>query len=199
METTPTANQRPGEPPGSSSAACDPEAWDEAFLRAESYLHAHRLPSRVTVNRIANSVIAEARRSGEGAAGPPVTAAMQALFHSMARWYGEIFAEPGLSDEALRARGRLALLVTRTEPGWPGPFLGSGPVPPPLGEALRQARLESGPEMRRSKMPPAPLEFSIAPAAGRLGRTLGGQGLVKAAALWLLIIGFMGVTWAATH
>jgi hypothetical protein len=163
-------------------------------------LHAHRIQGRVAIHRLANALIEEARRESAGRTDwPPVTAAMNVLCREMAAWYGQAFVEGGAAEDALRARGRLALIMTHLEAGWPREFLDGQPMRPALGAALREARLEAGPELRLSSMPAAPLEFAVAPPGVEALRSLRRPGLIQAAGLWLAIIGAMGAAWASSH
>ncbi|HVW21772.1 MAG TPA: hypothetical protein VHC86_11200 [Opitutaceae bacterium] len=201
MESTSALRERslaPQSDPASLSAQS--EAWDDAFLRVESYLHAHRIQGRVAIHHLAAALVEEAKRESAGQRGtPPVTAAMNVLYRKMAAWYSQAFGEGGASEDALRSRGRLALVMTHLEAGWPREFLDGRPVRPALAEALRESRLEAGPELRPASMPAAPLEFAVAPAGVEALRGLRRPGLIQAAGLWLAIIGAMGAAWASSH
>jgi len=198
--TTVQPELSPSPPPHSAPIPAQAEAWDEAFLRVESYLHAHRIQGRVAIHRLANALIEQARReAGVRNDVPPVTAAMNVLYRKMDAWYGQAFPQGGASEEALRARGRLALIMARLETGWPQEFLDGQPMRPALAEALREAGLEAGPELRLASMPAAPLEFAVAPPGVEALRSLRRPGLIQAAGLWLAIIGAMGAAWASSH
>lgn len=176
------------------------ERWDEAFLRVESYLHAHGIQSPLIVNRIATQTVDEARKAT--AADPnaePVTVAMAKLQQAMAHWYRTVLADDELPEEAARAKGRLALVMNRSEPGWTQQFLATDSVHPELATALREARLQPGPEVQLTNMPPAPLEFMINPDERSTAPGFRGHGLLQAAALWVFILGALGAAWASSH
>ena len=201
MESTPALHERSLPPqPDPASNSAQSEAWDDAFLRVESYLHAHRIQGRVAIHHLASALIDEAKREAAGRRGvPPVTAAMGVLYRKMAGWYGQALPEGEAAEDALRARGRLALVMTHLEAGWPREFLNGQPVRAGLAAALRGAQLEAGPELRLASMPPAPLEFAVAPPGVEALRGLRRPGLIQAAGLWLAIIGAMGAAWASSH
>jgi hypothetical protein len=176
------------------------QRWDDAFLRVESYLHAHGIQSPLVVSRIAGQVMAEARRvAATVAEPPPVTLAMAALQNAMTTWYREIFSEPETSDEAIRSKGRLALVMTRQKSGWAQQFLEADLIQPRLAAGLRGAQLHPGPEVKFTNMPPAPLEFMINPREQSDSPSTRRQGLLQMAALWILILGGIGAAWAASH
>ena len=176
------------------------ERWDDAFLRVESYLHAHGIRSPMIVNRIATQTVDEARQAAVAdPAAEPVALAMAKLQQAMAHWYRTVLGEQDLPEEVLRAKGRLALVMNRSEPGWTQQFLATDSVHPELAMALREARLQPGPEVQLTNMPPAPLEFMINPDERSTAPGLRGHGLVQAAALWVFILGALGAAWAASH
>jgi hypothetical protein len=176
------------------------ERWDEAFLRVESYLHAHGIQSPLIVNRIAAQTVEEARTAAaDDPAAEPVRLAMAQLQQAMAHWYRTVLADPDLPEEILRAKGRLALVMNRSEAGWTQQFMATDSVHPELATALREARLRPGPEVQLTNMPPAPLEFMINPDERSTAPGFHGHGLLQAAGLWILILGALGAAWAASH
>jgi len=176
------------------------QAWDEAFLRVESYLLAHHLESRVQLNDLTTDIIRDARTrvSGEPAL-VPVVAAMQVLQLRIGDWFARAGITGDWSDERVRARARLALLTAELPGHRADCFLTTGPVPPQLGTALAAGALEPGPQLHLSSMPPAPLEFGFADPAvlGVPGRS--GWIRLREAAVWLLVVGLFGAAWAASH
>jgi len=176
------------------------ERWDEAFLRVESYLHAHGVQSPLMVNRIATQAMQEARAAAKEIPDPePVTLAMSALQDAMTHWYRTVLGEAELPEEAMRAKGRLALVMARNQPGWSQQFLATDSIHPDLAAGLREAQLQPGPEVYLTNMPPAPLEFIINPGEKSDAPGYKGHGLIQAAALWVLVLGALGAAWAATH
>jgi len=184
----------PLDPP---SLPSDP-AWDEAFLRVESYLRAHHLESRVLLNQLATDIVSEARTPANPG-GFPVVTAMDATQARIGAWFARAGHAGEWSDERVRARARLALLLADL-PGhnWDHCFL-SVPVPPELAAALASRVLQSGPELRFSNMPAAPLEFGFDDPDDPNALKRGGWMMIRAAASWLVIVGLFGVAWAASH
>lgn len=175
-------------------------AWDEAFLRVESYLRAHHLAGRVLLNQLTADIIREAGgRAQEHPREDPVVAAMQ-VTHA---WIGAWLARAGLtgdwSDARVRAGGRLALVLADVPGSWASSFLSAEPVPPELASALNSGVLQPGPELRFSNMSAAPFEFSFADPDDPNRPTKSGWAGMRAAAGWLAIVGFYGAAWAASH
>lgn len=140
----------------SATAPANP-AWDDAFLRVESYLRAHHLESRVLLNRLAAEVIAEAVPLAHGRTQDEfVTLAMQVLHARAGMWFARVFPDGDWTDDRFRARGRLALLLADVPTRWPEAFLSNGPLPEELVTAMRSCAFEPGPELRFTSMPPTP-------------------------------------------
>lgn len=181
------------------TGAISPEAaWDEAFLRVESYLRAHHLESRMRLNELATGIIREAREKSRTRPGePPVTTALRVTHERIGQWFGQAGLSGDWSDERTRVRGRIAWLRANSRANPADAFL--GPQPAALGEALAAGTLRAGPELRFTNMPPAPLAFGFDPQRdpgwGRISRVE----LVKAACVWLGIVVFYGVAWAASR
>lgn len=182
-----------------SSSPADP-AWDEAFLRVESYLRAHHLESRMLLNQLATEIIAEARARAPGQPmEAPVTRAMHVTRVRIGAWCTRAGNEFDESNERSRAHGRLALVIANLTGRWSNHFLSAESVPPELSTAMASFQFQPGPELRFSNMPPAPLEFGFDetenPRAGKQGFRL----LVRATSSWLVVVGLIGVAWAASH
>jgi hypothetical protein len=182
-----------------ASPTVDP-AWDEAFLRVESYLHAHHVESRVHLNELATEIIAEARaRATTQPAVAPVAIAMQLTHERIGAWFARAAREIDWSSDRDRAHARLALVIANLPDRWANYFLSAQPVPPALTAAMATFQFQPGPELRFSNMPTAPLGFgfdeSTNPQAGRKGTWF----LLRAASSWLIVVGLIGVAWAASH
>ncbi len=173
-------------------------AWDEAFLRVESYLRAHHVESRVLLNELATAIIRVARartRPGEA----PVATAMHVTHTRIGTWFAQAGLGGDWSDERVRVRGRLALLLANV-PALPANyFLATAPVPPGLASALASGVLRPGPEIRFTNMAAAPLEFGFDNPRDPNSSPPSRGELVRAAASWLSIVAIYGVAWAASH
>jgi len=185
--------------PTAETAAWSPAdpAWDDAFLRVQSYLRAHGLESPQLLNHLTAEIIQEAREAGSGE--DPMGAAMRITHARIGAWFARSGVALDWSDERIRTQGRLALIVANLPGRWPHQFLSAGPVPPELAAALTSYRLLAGPELSLSGMSAAPLEFGlIEPDDPRLPVRRFWVAS-RAAVSWLVIVGFFGVAWAASH
>ncbi len=176
-------------------------AWDEAFLRVESYLRSHRLESRILINRLTTEILNSAREESSGREGfSPVELAMEVADRRMSAWFLRVLGEEALDEPRLGARGRLALVLADVPARWPQYFLSDETPPQQMVDAMRSAYVEAGPELRFSNMVPRPMDLGpIASAAGDTWSTLRRWPLLRAVLGWLLIIGALAGIWSATH
>jgi len=175
-------------------------AWDEAFLRVESYLRAHHVESRVLLNQITTEIIREARqRAVEHPEEEPVVAGMQAAHARIGAWFGRAGYAGDWADERVRARGRLSLVLGDSLARRQNYFLSNEEVPADVSHALAAGVLRPNPELHVSNMPPAPLEFGFNDPADPSIAQKPGWGVVREAAGWLAIVGLYGAAWAASH
>lgn len=191
--------------PMTPAESCNPfvspadPAWDEAFLRVESYLRAYGLESAVLLNRVTSEIIAVARSSvSESLSQEPVTVALNVTQARIGEWVSRAGRAVDWSDEQVRTRGRLAMIVTEMPARWANFFLSDQPVPVDLAAAMAEFQLLPGPELRLSGMAPEPLEFGFESGDERLPARRFWMP-VRALVSWLLIFGVFGVTWAASH
>lgn len=176
-------------------------AWDEAFLRVESYLRSHRLESRILISRLTTEIIRAAQ--SEAAGRPelvPVQVAMDVADRRMSAWFMRVLGEDGSDEPRLGARGRLALVLADVPGRWPQYFLSDDIPPADMVAAMRSAYVEAGPQLRFSNMVPRPIDLGpIASAAGETWSTLRRWPLLRAVLGWVLIVGALAGIWAATH
>ena len=188
------------ENPGSFAPVPVDPAWDEAFLRVESYLRAHHLESRVLLNQITAEIIREARQRALVHPGEePVVAAMHATHARIGAWFASTGHGGDWSDERVRARGRLALVLEDLPGRRANCFLSNEPIPSDHSAALVAGVLQPGPELRLSNMPAAPLEFGFDEPAEASSPNRGGWSTIREAAGWIAIVGVYGAAWAASH
>jgi hypothetical protein len=175
-------------------------AWDEAFLRVESYLRAHHVESRVLLNQIATEIIREARQLlQQNPNEEPVVAAMHATHTRMGSWFARVGHVGDWSDERVRARGRLSLVLGESPVLEQNCFLSTAEVPANVTAALANGVLLPNPELHLSNMPPAPLEFGFNDPADPSISQKSTWGTVREAAGWLVLVGLYGAAWAASH
>ena len=179
-------------------------AWDEAFLRVESYLRAHQIESRLVLNRLAVEIIRAARTVADTPAGAgldPVALTMREAERRTAAWFARVLgdaADP--EDERLGTRGRIALVLADVPARWPQHFLAATPPPPELIEAMRAAYIEAGPELELTRMVPRPLDFGpIANVADEAWKTFARWPILRAIFVWTVFVALLAAAWWATH
>lgn len=174
-------------------------AWEEAFLRVESYLRAHRIESRVLLNQRVAEIIGSARvLAQEQPEVPPVTLAMQVAHARIGEWLARAAGVSDWTDGRVRARGRLALLLADVPGRCPEQFL-TGQTPEDVRVAMVTAELEPGPEVRLSRMPNAPLEFPLAAVVEENWVTFNRSAFLRGVTSWVLVAGLLGAAWYATR
>lgn len=175
-------------------------AWDEAFLRVESYLRAHHVESRVVLNQLATEIIRDARdRALLSPNEEPVVAAMQATQARMGAWFARAGNTGDWSDERVRARGRLSLVLGESPVRRQNCFLSLEEVPAEVAASLAAGVLRPNPELQLSNMPPAPLEFGFNDPVNPSIAQKSGWATMREAAGWIALVGIYGAAWAASH
>jgi hypothetical protein len=176
-------------------------AWDEAYLRVESYLRAHQIESRILLHDLTADIIREARqRLGTDKTVEPATMAMRVANERIAAWFNQVLGDEAQSAGRLTIRGRLALTMADVPGRWPHYFLRTETVPPELQEAMRAAYLEAGPELQFSNMAPRPIDLGpIANAAGETWKTFMRWPALRAATGWAMIVGLLAASWVLTR
>jgi len=178
----------------------DGPAWDEAFLRVESYLRAHHAESRVLLNRVTAEIIDEARKQERRfPADEPVGLAMRVAHDWIAAWLERAGHLSDRSEARVRTRARLALAVTGLSGRWAGRVFSAEPVPPEFAAALASATLHPGPELSLSNMPTAPWEFGFDDTAPADPRDAGGWSPVRGAGWSVGLIGVFIMVWVQTR
>jgi hypothetical protein len=193
----------------SASLSSEPvgPAWDEAFLRVESYLRAHQIESRLVLNRLALEIVRAARTAAAQPAGmpaalcDPVALAMREAERRTTAWFTRVLGDAvDPDDERLGTRGRIALVMADVPARWPQYFLAETPPPPELVEAMRAAYIEAGPELELTRMVPRPFDFGpIANVADEAWKTFARWPVLRAILGWLLFVGLLAALWYSTH
>jgi hypothetical protein len=185
----------------SNQVASDTDpAWDEAFLRVESYLRSYGLESHVLLHQVTASIIEEARGNARnGDAENPVVLAMNATQSRIGAWLARSGQPVDWTNDRTRAQGRLALIVADLPGRWPSSFLSSDPFPSDLAAAMASTHVLPSPGMKVSNMAPEPLEFGLLEPGDPRIQTKRIWVPIRAVVPWLLIFGFFGVAWASSH
>jgi hypothetical protein len=208
MNSAPAATTAGGLPAATASPKHPPTprpvgaAWDEAFLRVESYLRAHQIESRLLLNRLVMEIVlAAAAKAVTTPATDPLALSMAEAERRTTTWFARVLgdaADP--SDEHLGARGRIALVMADVPARWPQHFLAEGAPPTELITAMRAAYIEAGPEMEITRMVPRELDFGpIANAADETWKTFRRWPLLRAALGWALILALLALGWFYAH
>lgn len=175
-------------------------AWDEAFLRVESYLRAYGLESRVLLNQITSAIIAQAQAAARGEPDEtPVGLAMEVTQRRIGEWLSQSGPQIDWTNERNRAQGRLALIMADLPGRWPNHFLSADPLPADLAGAILSSQILPAPGMRVSNMAPEPLEFGLLEPGDPRLQSKRIWIPMRAVVPWLLIFGFFGVAWASSH
>ncbi len=176
-------------------------AWDEAFMRVESYLRAHQVESRILLSRLTVEIIRAARDRVEAEPNvAPLAAAMKEANARLGAWFTQLLGEEAGTRQRLGPRGRLALVLAGVSQRWPQHFLDGETAPPEMVEAMRATYLEVGPEMQFTNMAPRPIDLGpIANVAGETWDTFRRRPWLRGAAAVLAIAGVLALIWFATR
>lgn len=176
-------------------------AWDEAFMRVESYLRAHQVESRILLNRLTVEIIRAARdRVAEEPRLAPLAAAMNEANARLGAWFTQLLGEEFGRRQRLGPRGRLALVLAEVSQRWPQHFLDVETAPPEMIEAMRASYIEVGPEMRFTNMAPRPIDLGpIANVAGETWDTFRRRPWLRVMATVLALAAVLTLVWVGTR
>ena len=177
------------------------EAWNNAYVRVEDYLRAHRIQNRLHSSRLILKILEQA--AVRHAADPtldPTTIAAEETEAMMDRWFAEILDERDQPHERIAVDGRVALLLCDGPQKWPYAFLETQQVPAEFVQSMRAGALAAGPDMAVSSMVPRPIDLGPIPAAA--GETLERfeqLPMLRTIFLWLLFAGALAAIFHATR
>ncbi len=169
-------------------------------MRVQSYLRAYGMESPVLLNETTAGIIREAREHAQGGPGEhPMSLALGIAQLKIGEWFAQSGRQLDWSDGRTGAQGRLALIVADLPGRWRQFFLSSNPLPAELAAAMRSVEILPGPELRLTSMAPEPLEFGLLESGD--SRLPGRRFWIPARFVfsWVLIFGFFGIAWAASH
>jgi len=170
------------------------EAWNDAYVRVEDYLRAHRIHNRLHQSRLILRILERAAQRHE--AHPelaPTTLAAEEAERMMDGWFGEVLGEKDLPHERIAVTGRLALLLTDGAERNPYAFLDEEHIPPEFARALQQSSMEAGPDLAVSSMVPRPIDLGpITEAAGQTLERMEKWPVLRTLALWMLFVAALG-------
>lgn len=177
------------------------EEWNQAFVRVEDYLRAHRIHNRLHSSRLISKILE--RAAVRHAADPtldPTTLAAEETELLMDRWFAEILDERDQPHERIAVDGRVALLLCDGPQRWPYAFLEDKQVPEDFVQAMRAGALAAGPDMAVSSMVPRPIDLGPIPeAAGETLERFERLPMLRTFFLWLLFTGVLATIFYATR
>ena len=177
------------------------EAWNNAYVRVEDYLRAHRIQNRLHSSRLILKILEQA--AVRHAADPtldPTTIAAEETEAMMDRWFAEILDERDQPHERIAVDGRVALLLCDGPQKWPYAFLETQQVPAEFIQSMRAGALAAGPDMAVSSMVPRPIDLGPIPeAAGETLERFERLPMLRTIFLWLLFAGALAAIFHATR
>jgi hypothetical protein len=177
------------------------DQWNDAYVRVEDYLRAHRIHNRLHQSRLIQQVLERAARRHE--ANPtlhPTALAAQEIEALMDLWFAEMLEERGQPHERIAVDGRVALLLCDGPQRWPYAFLDEQQVPPDFERAMRAGAIQAGPDMAISSMVPRAIDLGLIPeAAGETMERIEKWPILQTLLLWLVFAGALAVIFYATR
>ena len=177
------------------------EAWNNAYIRVEDYIRAHRIHDRLHSSRIILKILE--RAAVRHAADPsldPTTLAAEETEAMMDRWFAEILDERDQPHERIAVDGRVALLLADGPQKWPYAFLNEQHVPEEFIQSMRAGALAAGPDMALSSMVPRPIDLGPIPeAAGETLERFEKLPMLRTIFLWMLFAGVLAAIFYATR
>jgi hypothetical protein len=177
------------------------DEWNDAYVRVEDYLRAHRIHNRLHQSRLILRILERAARRHEQNPGlNPTTLAAEEAGRLMDAWFGEVLDEQNLTPDRIAIAGRLALLLTDGAQKNPYAFLNEEQIPPEFARAMRRSSIEAGPDLAVSSMVPRPIDLGpITEAAGETIEQFEKWPLLRTLALWLLFTAALAAIFYATR
>jgi hypothetical protein len=173
-------------PPGQSLTA-----WNDAYLKVESYLNALRLKNRLLIGKTVFSVLGRALQRVEHEADRrPTELAMEEAVKLVNGWVGDVL-DQDVADQPHRiaTQGRLAMLLADVPGRWQELFLAPGPWPAEFVQSMRESYLRAGPDFQIAQMTPRPIDLGAITTLTTLGRRKYSLMIV----IWILFL--LGMVW----
>lgn len=177
------------------------EEWNDAYVRVEDYLRAHRIHNRLHQSRLILRILERAARRHEQHPNlNPTTLAAEEAERMMDAWFGEILGEQNLPPDRIAVAGRVALLLTDGPQKNPYAFLNEEQIPPEFARAMQRSSIEAGPDLAVSSMVPRPIDLGpITEAAGETMERFEKWPLLRTLALWLLFAAALAAIFHVTR
>jgi hypothetical protein len=177
------------------------EAWNEAYVRLEDYLRAHRIHYRLHQPRLILAILENAaRRHAADPSLDPTVLAAEEIERLMDDWFANVLDERGQPHARIAVDGRVALLLCDGPRRWPSAFLDEQHVPEEFVLAMRASSIRAGPDLEVSSMVARPIDFGpISEAAEETLEQFERWPILRTLLLWLLFAGALAVSFYATR
>jgi len=177
------------------------DQWNEAFIRVEDYLRAHRVHNRLQQITILQRVLARAaQRHERDTTLNPTTLAAEEVDHMMDEWFGELLGDKALPHERIAVEGRVALLLSDGVDRWPYSFLDDQHVPPEFAQEMQRRSIQAGPDMTITNMVPRPIELgALTEVAGQTFEQIEKWPILRVTLLWAVFISVLSLVFYATR
>lgn len=143
--------------------------WNTAYYRLEDYLRAHGVVSKIRQSQIILRLLERAARRHETAADhSPVELALREAYAELANWCQRIYPGVQASPARLSSMGRLGFYLINAAENWPNVFLSEAELPADFTQAMQEALIRSGPDLRVSTMVPRSPEISSTSAEEKM-------------------------------
>jgi hypothetical protein len=177
------------------------DQWNDAFIRVEDYLRAHRVHNRLQQITILQKVIGRAAaRHEQNPSLDPTTLAAEEIDRMMDEWFGELLGDKNLPHERIAVEGRVALLLSGGVERWPYSFLDESHVPPEFAQEMQRRSIQAGPDMTVTSMVPRPIELgAITEVAGQTFEQIEKWPILRVTLLWAVFISVLALVFYATR
>ena len=196
-----TPEPSPGDVPVFQPLTGRLEDWNQAYVRVEDYMRAHRIHNRLHQVRLIQKILerAAARHAADPRLEPTVLAAEEAEA-LMDAWFADVLDERGMPHERIAVDGRVALLLCDGMQRWPNAFLEQRQIPADFVAVMRASSMRAGPDLTVSSMVPRPIDLGpITSAAGDTLEHFERWPILRTLILWLLFAGALAVIFRLTR
>lgn len=169
------------------------EQWNEAYVRTEEYLRAHRIHNRLHQSRLIEKILHQAAlRHAEHPEFLPTRLAAEETERLMDLWFARLLGHADPTHERIATDGRVALLLCDGPQKWPYAFLDELEIPDDFKKSMLESSMRAGPDLAISNMVPRPIDLgTLTEAAGETLEQLERYPLLRTLALWVLFIGVL--------
>lgn len=177
------------------------EAWNDAYVRVEDYLRAHRIHNRLHASRLILQILERAaRRHAENPKLDPTSLAAEEIEAEMDRWFATVLDERDQPHERIAVDGRVALLLCDGPQKWSYAFLDEKNIPQEFTKAMKAGAIAAGPNMAVSSMVPRPIDLGPIPeVAGETLERFERLPMLRTLFLWLIFTAALAGIFYATR